>query len=157
MGGTCATWATVTRTCARGTSTAPCRRFRFDPRAPAGPTLTRDLGDGRIKTAYVADPTPRAYDDFAPMVRSHYTQAGFGPFLSGLRAVSIQPDAVLTLRDAEYARDTRFGRSVRRVLGRDAVTALLVERFGLPERLVDEAVAVARRRVESRQVVCEGS
>lgn len=124
-------------------------RFRFDPIAPGGPTLLRALPDGALKTVYVVDPAPRAYDDFAPMVSAHYTQAGFGPFLSALRAVAIQPDAVLTLRDAEYARDTRFGRSVRRVAGRDAVRALLTEPFALPPRLVDEALeVVARRRPE---------
>lgn len=124
-------------------------RFRFDPTAQGGPTLLRALPDGALKTVYVVDPAPRAYDDFAPMVSAHYTQAGFGPFLSALRAVAIQPDAVLTLRDAEYARDTRFGRSVRRVAGRDAVWALLTERFALPPRLVDDALeVVARRRPE---------
>ncbi len=124
-------------------------RFRFDPAAPGGPTLLRALPDGALKTVYVVDPAPRAYDDFAPMVTAHYTQAGFGPFLSGLRAVAIRPDAVLTLRDTEYARDTRFGRSLRRVAGRDALRALLTERFALSTRLVDEALeVVARRRPE---------
>lgn len=121
-------------------------RFTFDPRAFGGPTLTRHFEDGRTRTVYVVDPTPRTYGDFASMVAAHYTQAGFGPFLSGLRAVSIKTDAVLTLRDAEYARDTRFGRFVRRVVGREAVTALLVERFGLPPGLVADAVAVAACR-----------
>lgn len=121
-------------------------RFRFDPRATAGPTLRRDLGDGVSKTVYVVDPTPRRYEHFAPMVSAHYTQAGFGPFLSGLRAARILPDAVLTLRDDAYARDSRFGRSSRRVAGRDAFAALLVDRFGLPERLVADAVEVAAKR-----------
>lgn len=121
-------------------------RFRFDPHAAGGPTLTRDLGSGATKTVYVVDPAPRAYTDFAPMVSAHYTQAGFGPFLSGLRAVCVRPDAVLTLRDDEYARDTRSGRSMRRIAGRDAVTTLLTERFGLPARLVEDAVSVAARR-----------
>ncbi len=120
--------------------------FRFDPHAPAGPTLQRALPDGALKTVYVVDPAPRAYADFAPMVTAHYTQAGFGPFLGGLRAVVIRPDAVLTLRDAEYARDTRFGRSLRRVAGRDAVQALLTERFSLQPRLVDQALQVLTRR-----------
>jgi arylamine N-acetyltransferase len=121
-------------------------RFRFDPAAPGGPTLLRALPGGALKTVYVADPSPRAYDDFASMVKAHYTQAGFGPFLDALRAVRIQPDAVLTLRDAEYTRDTRFGRSMRRVAGRDAVRALLTERFALPPRLVDEALGVVAHR-----------
>ncbi len=121
-------------------------RFRLDPTALAGPTLLRVLPDGALKTVYVVNPVPRAYDDFAPIVTAHYTQAGFGPFLSGLRAVRIRPDAVLTLRDAEYARGTRFGRSVRRVGGRDAVRKLLADRFALPARLVDEALGVVARR-----------
>ena len=121
-------------------------RFRFDPHAAGGPTLTRDIGNGVSKTVYVVDPAPRVYDDFAPMVSAHYTEAGFGPFLSGLRAVCVRPDSVLTLRDDEYARDTRSGRSMRRIAGRDAVTSLLTERFGLPSRLVGDAVSVAARR-----------
>jgi len=124
-------------------------RFRFDPGAAGGPTLQRALPDGALKTVYIVDPSPRAYEDFAPMVTAHYTRSGFGPFLTGLRAVCIHPDAVLTLRDTEYARDTRFGRSVRRVGGHDGVRALLTERFALPPRLVDEALGVmARRRPE---------
>jgi hypothetical protein len=108
--------------------------------------LTRDLGNGVSKTVYVVNPVPRAYDDFAPMVSAHYTKAGFGPFLSSLRAACIRPDAVLTLRDVEYARDTRVGRSVRRLAGREAATTLLTERFGLPSRLVEDAMAVAAKR-----------
>jgi N-hydroxyarylamine O-acetyltransferase len=124
-------------------------RFRFDPAARGGPTLLRRLPDGAMKVVYALDGRPRAYADFAPMVTAHYTQAGFGPFLGGLRAVSIQPEAVLTLRDGEYARDTRFGRSLRQVAGHDGILALLVERFGLPPRLVGSALeAQARRRPE---------
>ena len=121
-------------------------RFRFDPAAPGGPTLLRELPDRTIKIVYVVDPEPRAYADFEPMVAAHYTRPEFGPFLTGLRAVAIQPDAVLTLRDTEYARDTRFGRSVRRVGGRDAVRSLLTGRFALPGRLVDDALEVLARR-----------
>ncbi|MCB9540791.1 MAG: arylamine N-acetyltransferase, partial [Myxococcales bacterium] len=120
--------------------------FEFDPRAAGGPTLMRRLDDGDLRTVYVVDPAPRAYGDFAPMVNAHYSQAGFGPFLDGLRAVSIGADAVLTLRDAEYARHTRFGRFVRRVHGRDAIAGLLIQRFGLRPALVDAALSVVARR-----------
>lgn len=95
---------------------------------------------------YVVDLSPRSYDDFAPIVRAHYTEAAFGPFLGGLRAVRIRPDAVLTLRDSEYARDTAIGRSLRRIIGREATERLLVERFGLPAGLVAEAMEVLGRR-----------
>ena len=121
-------------------------RFRFDPGAPGGPTLLRVLPDGALKTVYVVDPAPRAYEDFAPMVTAHYTRADFGPFLTGLRAVRICTDAVLSLRDAEYARDTRVGRTSRRVGGRGAARALLIERFLLPPQLVDDALEVVARR-----------
>lgn len=121
-------------------------RFRFVPRARRGPTLLRALPDGTFKLVYILDPAPRSYDDFGPMVAAHYSQAGFGPFLTGLRAVCIRPDVVLSLRDSEYARDTRFGRFVRRVCGRDAVRALLTERFALRPRLVDDALDVVGRR-----------
>ncbi len=121
-------------------------RFRFEPAAPEGPTLLRVFPDGSQRPVYVVDPTPQAYDAFRPMVIEHYTRPGFGPFLTGLRATRIQPDAMLTLRDQEYARDTRFGRSVRRLAGREGVQALLTERIGLPAGLVRAALEVLHRR-----------
>lgn len=121
-------------------------RFVFDPHAAGGPTLSRQMPDGRSKTVYVVDPTPRAYRDFAPMVKAHYGQAEFGPFLTGLRSVNIGTDAILTLRDAEYARHTRLGRMVRTVHGRASIRTLLTTRFKLAEPLVDEALQVLARR-----------
>jgi arylamine N-acetyltransferase len=120
--------------------------FRFDPGASGGPTLRRLLPGGEVKTVYVVDPSTRAYEDFAAIVQAHYTRAGFGPFLSGLRAARVRADAVLTLRDAEYARDTRFGRSLRKVGGRAALRALLTDGFALAPQLVDSALDVVARR-----------
>ena len=121
-------------------------RFRFEPGAPGGPRLVRHLPGGDSRTVYVVDPSPRSYEDFAPIVRAHYTEAAFGPFLGGLRAVRIRPEAVLTLRDSEYARDTAIGRSLRPIIGREATERLLVERFGLPPALIAEAMDVLARR-----------
>ncbi|MEZ4266413.1 MAG: arylamine N-acetyltransferase [Myxococcota bacterium] len=121
-------------------------RFRFEPRGDAGPTLSRHLGGDDWKTVYVVDPTPRRYHEFEPIVRAHYSQVGFGPFLSGLRAVRILPDAIFTLRDREYVRHTRIGRCARPVFGREAFGALLIGRFGLPQGLVADALSVLERR-----------
>lgn len=121
-------------------------RFRFEPDAPGGPRLVRHLPAGDSRTVYVVDPSPRNYADFAPIVRAHYTEAAFGPFLGGLRAVRIRPEAVLTLRDSEYARDTAIGRSLRRIISREATECLLIERFGLPPALIAEAMDVLARR-----------
>lgn len=124
----------------------PGWRFRFDPHGADGPTLERHLGADAWKVVYVVDPTPRSYASFAPIVDAHYTRPAFGPFLTGLRAALVGPGVVLTLRDNEYVRDSRFGRSLRRVRGRDGVAALLVERFGLDTALVDRALEVVGRK-----------
>lgn len=131
---------------AQQTQTFSGWRFVFDPYGSNGPTLFRALDGGGLKTVYVVDPTPRSYADFAPMVRAHYGHAGFGPFLTGLRAVDIRDDAVWTLRDGNYTRHTHMGRSVRHLQGRDAIEALLKDRFGLPGVLVDQALSVLARR-----------
>ncbi len=124
-------------------------RFRFRPQGSGGPTLLRWMGGEDWKTVYVLDSTARAYEDFADIVDAHYSQVGFGPFLSGLRATRLSEQAFLTLRDADYARDTDRGRSLRRVIGREAFASLLVESFGLPLRIVDDALSVlARARPE---------
>ncbi|MEZ4473420.1 MAG: hypothetical protein R3F60_22060 [bacterium] len=119
--------------------------FSFDPQAPAGPTLTRHLPDGTLKTVYVVEAGLHAYEDFAPMVRAHYSEPGFGPFLASLRAVRIHADAVLTLRDAVYGRDTRIGRTTRRVGGREGLQGLLTTQFGLPADLVGRALHALHR------------
>lgn len=122
--------------------------FRFDPGGADGPTLWRRIGSD-TRRVYIVDPSPVAYTDFAPMVRSHYTRAGYGPFLTGLRAVRIRPNGVWSLRDGTYARDTRFGRFVRRVGTRAAANALLTETFEFPSELVGRALDVyCRRRPE---------
>jgi arylamine N-acetyltransferase len=123
--------------------------FRFDPLAPGGPTLRRVLPNGSVEGVYVVDPTPRAYNDFAPTVGAHYMRAGAAMHDMSLRATCIQPDAVLTLEDEEYVRHSRFGRSRRRVAGRDSVSALLTERFGLcPQRVRAALHVVSLRRPE---------
>jgi len=121
-------------------------QFRFEPRGTEGPTLWRRRTDGSWKRVYVVDPTPRVYADFAGIVRDHYTRDGFGPFLAGVRAVSLRDHAVLALRDDRYTRDTACGRGVRRVAGRAGVEALLTTRFDLPPALVRDALDVVQRR-----------
>lgn len=44
-------------------------------------------------------PTPRSFDSFADMITSHYSQAGYGPFLLGLRANYHTPERSIVLRD----------------------------------------------------------
>ncbi len=121
-------------------------QFRFDPAAAGGPTLYRRLTDGSWKTVYEVDPKPRLYRDFAPMVERHYSQPGFGPFLSGLRAVSIQAKQVLILRDKAYERHNRLGMFQRPVFDRAGFEALLTERFKLMPSLVGSALDAVEKR-----------
>lgn len=124
-------------------------RFRLEPRGVGGPTVHRLLPDGRCKRVYTVDPTPRAYTDFAAIVEGHYTQAGFGPFLSGLRAVRVGKDRMISLRDDRYQRDSGVCSSVRRLVGTGALESALTGPLGLPQDLVSEVLAVlARRRPE---------
>lgn len=123
--------------------------FRFEAKAPAGPSLYRTLENGDLRRVYVVDPQPREYRDFGPMVRAHHTRPGFGPFLGAIRAARFSGGVFLTLRDADYARDSRFGRSRRRVAGAAALRSLLVSTFGLPEALVADGLApLSRQRPE---------
>jgi hypothetical protein len=90
------------------------------------------------------DPAPRAYDDFAPMVTRPLHPGG-------LRSVPQRPSRRLRppRRGADPARRSTpaTAASVARCaasLGGTPSRALLTERFGLPARLVEDAVSVRR-------------
>ncbi len=93
--------------------------------------LRRHTGLDEWKIVYRVDPAPRTFADFTEIVRQHHTRPGFGPFLTGLRAVRITERAMLTLRDSHYQRHTRLGATDRPVPDEQAALALLRGPFGL--------------------------
>jgi len=93
--------------------------------------LRRQFGIDEWKIVYRVHPAPRTFADFANIVRRHHTQPGFGPFLTGLRAVRIAEATMLVLRDALYQRHARFGSTDRPVPDEQAACALLRGPFGL--------------------------
>lgn len=102
--------------------------------------LERTLPDGARKQVYAARWTPRTYGDFAAVIASHHQRVGFGPFMTGLRAVRCTPRGMLTLRDGQYERHTPFGVSTRTIPDAEACHALLVGPFGLRGAPVSRAL-----------------
>ena len=119
--------------------------FRFEPNHPHGPTLFRQLPTG-WKRVYTVHPLPQPYGAFEGIVRAHYTRPGFGPFFSSLRAVRLTDHALLTLRDHAYGRDSRLGRSTRRLVTAEALHQALTGPFRLHPPLVADALSVLERR-----------
>lgn len=116
-------------------------------RTAEGLHLHRSLPEGGRKQVYVARWEPRPYDDFASIIASHHGSVGFGPFMTGLRAVRFTPGGMLTLRDTRYERHTHFGLTVRPVLDANACARLLAGPFGLAEAPITRALAgLARHR-----------
>jgi arylamine N-acetyltransferase len=117
-----------------------------------GPTkegfrLLRSLPDGGQRQVYVARWEPRRYDDFARIIAAHHGSVGFGPFMTGLRAVRFTPRGMLALRDTCYERHTPFGLTIRPVLDAEACRALLAGPFGLQDAPIERALAgLARHR-----------
>lgn len=104
-------------------------------------TLHRHLDDGRRKRVYVVDPAPRGFADFAGIIAAHHEAPGFGPFLTGLRAVRLGDDLVATLRDLRYCRYSALGPRARPVADLDAARRLLDRVFGLAGEATDAALA----------------
>ena len=116
-------------------------------RTTEGLHLRRTLPEGGCKQVYVARWEPRRYDEFADVIASHHGSVGFGPFMTGLRAVRFTPGGMLTLRDSRYERHTAFGLTVRPVLDAAACARLLAGPFGLGEGPIARALAgLARHR-----------
>lgn len=116
-------------------------------RTAEGLHLHRSLPEGGHKQMYVARWEPRRYDEFASVIASHHGRVGFGPFMTGLRAVRFTPAGMLTLRDTRYERHTHFGLTVRSVLDASACARLLEGPFGLAEAPIARALAgLARHR-----------
>jgi len=104
-------------------------------------TLTRHLDDGRTRQVYRVDPTPRTWSSFASTIRAHHEQPSFGPFFASLRAVRIEPEVMLTVRDATLTRFGAPGPSSRPLGSVASARRVLCECMNLPEELVNVALA----------------
>ncbi len=56
------------------------------------------------RRVYRTEPGVRQWEDFSEIIRRHHSELGFGPFLTGLRAVRIGPDVMVTVRDEVVTR-----------------------------------------------------
>lgn len=52
---------------------------------------------------------PRTWDDFSEAIARHHEEPGFGPFLTGIRAVKIRKDEMITVRDETVTHWSRDG------------------------------------------------
>lgn len=121
-------------------------RFSTVP-TPLGLRLHRTFPNGEQKQVYIARWEPRAYEDFADNIAAHHGTVGFGPFMTGLRAVRYTRRGMLLLRDTRYERHTDFAATSRVVRDASACAALLAGPFGLGGAPIDRALAgLARSR-----------
>lgn len=124
--------------------------FTLEPWSVGAAThrLRRRLPNGTWKTVYTLDPRPVEYASFAGIIRGHHMRAGFGPFLTGLRAARIGVSTLWTLRDRMLERFHASGRiHGRREIADDAaIGRVLAHCFGLAGLPWATALEVWRRR-----------
>lgn len=77
----------------------PLLDHRIRPQADRWRVEHRRRGESDWFCNYEFDATPRSFDSFAPMIESHYSRPGYGPFLCGLRANRYPPGRAIVLRD----------------------------------------------------------
>lgn len=122
-------------------------RIRAEP-TDAGIRLRRwspDLPDGKV--VYEATRKPRRWGDFAEVVARHHAQPGFGPFMTGLRAVRIEEHRIDTLRDNLWVTYEPDG-YVSRVMHEGALRDLLLDVFRLEGLPIDDALSAWRNARE---------
>lgn len=125
-----------------GTSTSDHVGWHFGSRGDGQRvTLSRHLDDGTWKHVYSVDPSRQHFSDFAGIIAGHHESVGFGPFLTGLRAVLIRDDLVVTLRDFQLRRYSAAGICERYVADRKAAHRVLDKVFGLGSAPVESAFA----------------
>jgi len=118
-------------------------RARAEP-CGAGIRLSRwspDLPNGKI--VYHATPEPRTWADFAEVIAQHHSRPGFGPFMTGLRAVRIGDDRIDTLRDLQWTVYEADSFQVHEVPD-GGVATLLVDVFGLSALPIERALKAWR-------------
>lgn len=96
------------------------------------------------KRVYVANTSPRTWQAFAGAIHQHHSDPGFGPFLTGLRAVRIGASEMITVRNevvtVYHAQD--YDRSTWDI---DSIHGLLANRMGLGSLPVAGALAAWQR------------
>jgi arylamine N-acetyltransferase len=91
------------------------------------------------RRVYRASLRPRSCDDFADSIRRHHAEAGFGPFMTGLRAVRIGRAEMVALRDHVRTR-YRAGGYDQTTLDRAGVARCLSDELGLRGLPIDAAL-----------------
>ncbi len=92
------------------------------------------------RRVYRAAPSPRAWSHFAGVIERHHAEPGFGPFLTGLRAVRISSTYMITIRDHVVTR-YHVGRHERTTLLSEQIAPVLSDELGLGALPIAEALA----------------
>lgn len=101
------------------------------PKSTATHRVLRYLPDGSWKVVYTLSPDWVPYSAFEHIITEHHTRAGFGPFLTGLRAVRMTRDRLLCLRDCWLERHGIGPVGRRFVSSARAIGDVLERHFGL--------------------------
>ena len=94
------------------------------------------------RRVYVASPALRTWDDFTAAIERHHREIGFGPFLTGLRAVRICEDVAWTLRNDDFVEHRPAARTVHQLT--DEHAAVMASPMDLGDLPVLEALDVWR-------------
>ncbi len=91
------------------------------------------------RQVYRASKAPLRWEDFERTIHRHHAERGFGPFLTGVRAVRMGPHEMTTVRDQVLTRyrGTAFERTI---LNRHTLERALREELGLGALPIDDAL-----------------
>lgn len=118
---------------------------RSEPDGPLIVVHRRSPDQPAWRCVYRASLEEKSWDDFAEIIERHHRQPGFGPFMTGLRAVRIGSSSMTTLRDDVLTTYTNEGFS-RRVLLDGELQGILEANMGLGELPVGDALEAFRAR-----------
>lgn len=113
--------------------------WHFQARWEQGILSLQRLAPDEPRLVYQCDGQPRTFAELANNIHRHHTEPSFGPFLRGLRAVSMGPATMWTLRDRTLT--CYSGTSVHQEHVDDhELVSVLRQRFGLGALPLERAV-----------------
>lgn len=112
--------------------------------------ISRPTGDGVAiwrtspdqpdpRRVYEASATPRRWQDFAVTIKRHHAEPGYGPFVTGLRAVRVGEQVMVTLRDNVLTR-YRGASFERKTVEMGGLARCLHDDLGLGGLPIEEAL-----------------
>jgi arylamine N-acetyltransferase len=112
-------------------------QYLIKPKDKDGNTGIEQYLDAKLQHWYTAKPYPRIIEEFRKVIKDSY--ADDAVFMNAIRITKFSEKGSLVLKNL-YLTETVDNKSSTRKINRDIVPKVVHEKFGMPSRIVEEAI-----------------